>query len=579
MVSDTTPLTPSVLEPGNPAFSRLSILRTAWKRKVRIALLWVLFTLVGVAVVRLLPAVYLSEAVVLIDTQKIPEKFVSPTVATDLDERIAAIRQTLLSGDELKKIIDDFGLYREERKTHFEEEILEMMRKDISITLESADTGMTPQSVKSSDKRTAAFRIGYQGSDPTLVMRVANRLTDLYVEQNLKTREGQAEGTSEFLDTQVREAKKRLDALEAAVSAYKLQHNGELPQQEQSLASALSRLQTELEANRDAINRAQQTRVILEGNLNAMEVDLAAQTRAWEQAQHPTDANESFSLPGQPADTTQKKKTSEVLQEQLEVLRGRYSDKHPDVIRMQADIEKVKQVEEQRQAASGGDAPKNSAQPGGKTPREPAEFAHTREQVAALKAQIMGSEKELEDRKAEQQRILHDLDLYQRRVERLPVREQEMAQITRDYEMSKENYKSLLDKKMAAEMALDMERRQQSERFTVVDRAQLPEKPIKPKRPVLYTVASVLALALALVAGFSAELRRNVVLGEWELPAGTPVLARLPYIEVPAVAARAKSPSRRRWFNRRKGLANASVTSLFLMGGAGVCLSLFLHRL
>ena len=571
-------------ESSHAAFSVLSILRTVWKRKVRITLAWVLFTLVGVTVVRLLPAVYLSEAVVLIDTQKIPEKFVSSTVATDLDERIAAIRQTLLSGDQLKKIIDDFGLYRQERKTHFEEEILEMMRKDISITLESADTGLTTGSVKSASNRAAAFRIGFQGSDPTTVMRVANRLTDLYVEQNLKTREGEAKGTSEFLDAQLREAKNRLDELEAAVSAYKLKYNGELPQQEQSLASTLSRLQTQLEANRDAINRAQQTRVILEGNLNAMEVDLAAQTRAWEQAQHPTDGNESPSLPGQPAETTPKKKTSEVMQEQLEVLRGRYSDKHPDVLRMQADLEKVKQVEEQRQAASGGDAAKSAPPTAGtkhQQPQlgEPVEFARMREQVASLQAQIKASDKELADRQAEQQRILHELDAYQHRIEQLPVREQQMAQVTRDYEISKENYKSLLDKKMAAEMALDMERRQQSERFTVVDRAQLPGKPFKPKRPALYAGASVLGLALGLVVGFSAELRRNVVLGEWELPAGTPVLARLPYIEVSAVSARAKLPSRRRWFSRRKGLAKASATLLFLMGGASTCLNLFLHRL
>lgn len=541
-------------ESGHAAFSLLSILRTVWKRKVRIAMAWVVFTLVGVAVVRMIPAVYLAEAVVLIDTQKIPEKFVSATVASDLEDRIAAIRQTLLSGGELKKVIDDFGLYQDERKKHFEEEILEMMRKDISITLESVGSG-------SNNKRTAAFRIGYQGADPTTVMRVANRLTDLYVEQNLKTREGEAAGTSEFLDAQLREAKKRLDELEAAVSSYKLQHNGELPQQEQSLASALSRLQTELEANRDAINRAQQTRVILEGSLNAMEATMAAQTRAWEQAQRPTAANESVPLPGQPATATQKKQ-SELLQEQLEVLRGRYSDNHPDVVRLRADIEKVKRVEEQRQAAGAADAAKISPPAAGTTheqprPGEPAEFARTREQVAALQTQIKASDKELEDRKGEQQRILHDLDLYQRRVERLPVREQEMAQVTRDYEMSKDNYKSLLDKKMAAEMALDMERRQQSERFTIMDRAQLPQRPIKPKRPVLYAGASILGLILGLVMGFGAELRQNVVLGEWELPAGTPVLARLPYIEVPAVSAHMKSPSRWRWFSRKKGLANA----------------------
>jgi polysaccharide chain length determinant protein (PEP-CTERM system associated) len=564
-------------EPGHPAFSRLSILRTVWKRKVRIVLAWALFGAIGVYVVRLFPPVYLSEAVVLIDTQKIPEKFVSATVASDLEDRIASIRETLLSGGQLKKVIDDFGLYREERKSHFEEEILEMMRKDISITLEAVGSG-------SNNKRTASFRIGYQGSDPLVVMRVTNRLTDLYVEQNLKTREGQAEGTSEFLDTQLGEAKKRLDDLEASVSAYKLKHSGELPEQEQSLGNTLSRLQTELEANRDAINRAQQTRVILEGNLNAMEVTLTAEERAWEQAQHPSPVSESFFTAGQSASAQPQRKASEVLQEQLDLLRTRYSDNHPDVIRLRADLEKVKRAEEQQLAAGTGapadtPQPKTIARPIPQPAREPLEFAHTREQVGGLRAQIKGVEKELEDRKAEQQRILRDLDLYQRRIERLPVREQEMAQVTRDYEMAKANYKSLLDKRMAAGMALDMERLQQSERFTVLDRAQLPKKPIKPKMPVLYAAAAGLSLLLSLLVGFAAELRQNVFLGEWELPPGTPVLARLPFIDVAVLPGQTKSPSRSRWFSRRKGLANACVACLFLAGGTSAALNLWLHRL
>ena len=268
-------------EPGSgfSGFSALSILRTIWKRKIRITVAWILFALCAAAVVRSLPTVYLAETVVLIDSQKIPEKFVSATVGDDLEERIASIRQMLLSGAELKKVIEEFGLYREERKTHFEEEILEMMRKDIAISLESAMPGSSNKT-----KRPGAFRIGYQGGQPAVVMQVANRLTDLYVEQNLRTREGQAAGTSDFLDTQLREAKKHLDELEAAVSTYKLAHNGELPQQEAALSGTLSRLQIELEANRDAINRAQQTKVILEGSANAMEATIAAQTREWELA-------------------------------------------------------------------------------------------------------------------------------------------------------------------------------------------------------------------------------------------------------------------------------------------------------
>ena len=85
-----------------------------------------------------------------------------------------------------------------------------------------------------------------------------------------------------------------------------------------------------------------------------------------------------------------------------------------------------------------------------------------------------------------------------------------------------------------------------------------------------------MGMALALVLGFSAELRQNVVLGEWELPEGTPVLARLPYIQVSAASAQTKSSSRGRWFSRRKGLASVAVTSLLL---AGTCLNFLLHRL
>src|ERR1017187_9778384 len=455
-------------ESSHPAFSRLSILRTIWKRKIRITVAWVFFAVIAVAVVRLLPTVYQADTVVLIDSQKIPEKFVSATVGDDLEERIASIRQMLLSGAELKKVIDEFGLYREEHKTQFEEEILEMMRKDITISLESA----MPGSSSGKTKRPGAFRIGYQGSNPAMVMQVANRLTDLYVAKNVSDREGQAAGTSEFLDTQLRDAKKRLDEMEATVSSYKLGHNGELPQQENSMSGTLTRLQIELEANRDAINRAQQTKVILQSNVNSMEANIATQAKA-EQTPPGEDPSPVYSLlPGQT--NASSGKASEALEVQLALLRSRYRDNHPDVIRMRNAVENLKRFEAEKRASNAAAAAANSqSADGGTTGKRPAstqlrespELAHTRNQLTGLKAQITGSDAELENRKAEQQRILRDLALYQRRIERLPVREQEMAQITRDYEMSKENYKSLLDKKMAAEMSLNMERRQQSERF------------------------------------------------------------------------------------------------------------------
>jgi uncharacterized protein involved in exopolysaccharide biosynthesis len=519
----------------------------------------------------MLPTVYSSEAVILIDSQKIPDKYVAPTVASDLDDRISTIRQTLLSSGNLKKMIDDFDLYPKERKTHFEEEILDMMRKDITITLDPVGSGMESADgtsvrgmLKQAEQGAVAFRIGYQGPDPELVTRVANRLTDLYVEENMKTRESQAAGTSEFLDTQLHEAKDRLDKLEAAVSAYKVGHNGELPEQEQSLGASLARLQTELEANREALNRTQQTKVILEGDFNAMQTTLAAQVQAWQQAQEAAAGSAAARIDSSGRLVPQKK-NSELLQEQLDALSGKYSESHPDIVRLKASIEKAKKIEEQEAAAKSAKEPadgKGGAQTAA-TVSEPVEFTHTRQQIAQLQAQVKAADKEISDREAEQRTILAQLDSLQKRLDSLPVREQEMAGLTRDYQMSKENYAQLLDKKMAADMALDMERRQQSERFEVLDRAQVPQKPIKPKRPQLYAGGTVLGLALALGLGLLAELRRNVVLGEWELPKGTAILGRLPYIEVSVGSGETKPQRRRGWFARKRRQAAASAAGLY----------------
>ena len=561
---------------GPSAFAPLSIIRAIWKRKIPIVLLWGLLAGCSVVIVRLLPAVYSSEALILVDSQKIPEKFVEATVSSNLQDRIATIKQQLLSTGNLKKIIDEFGLYKQERSTHFEEEILEMMRADISITLEESGTK------RGSNAQLVAFRIGYQGSDPALVAQVANRLTNLYIKENLNTREVQAEGTSDFLETQLKEAKKRLEELEATVSGYKLQHNGELPEQEAAISGRLGRLQVELEANRDAINRAQQTKIILDNSLSAAEAAIVAQVKDLTASRNAVADGEPLpALAGRPA----AKRRSEVLQQELDNLLARYRDNHPDVVRLRAELESAKRSEA---AEASGGAEGLAAQSQGSQSKsrmqapvpvwETPELARVRQQAATLAAQIKGAEKELETRKSEQDRILRDINAFQNRLERLPVREQEMARITRDYQMSKDNYKSLLDKKMAAEMALDMERRQKSERFTLLDPARVPEKPIKPKRPLLYALSCAGSLLLALLAGFGLEFRQNVMLGEWELPPDTPVLARLPYIAVPFKRAEQAKAQPEKQVGFKKRLATVFGALLSLAGVIAAGLYMFLHR-
>jgi polysaccharide biosynthesis transport protein len=545
----------------------LSIARMLWKRKWPILIFWVLIACSSAVIVRKLPTLYSAEALILVDAQKIPEKFVTSTVSTDVQDRLASISQQILSSTRLKKIIDDFDLYREERKSLVQEEILEKMRNDISIRLERGWIGNRP----------GAFRIGYQGPDPAVVAQVANRIANLYIEENLKTREVQAEGTSEFIDTQLQESKKRLDQLEKAVSDYKIQHNGELPQQESAISGILSRMYGELQANRDVATRAQDTRNTLEGTLRIAEATLTALQQS---AQQPEQASPATVSPAAtPPKASARPRTSDSLRAQLETLRVRYNEQHPDVKRLRIELAKVQALEQQEEQANLEAAPSSGTTPSvAPRPASPdrnrmaLEITQAADRVSTLRTQITTAAREYDKRRAEEQRLSKEIANLEARLSRLPVREQEMAQITRDYEISKANYRSLLDKKFSAEMSTDMERRQKSERFTVIDPARVPEKPFKPNRPLLYSMGIFAGLLIGLAVGVSTEMRQNVILGEWELPAGTPILGRLPHIELGMPATVRLSGGHRALLKRRLRilLVSSALFSILCIAAVGI---------
>jgi succinoglycan biosynthesis transport protein ExoP len=549
----------------------LSIVRMFWKRKLVVGLVWILGSAIVGMVVWKLPPVYKAEALILVDSQKIPDRYVTATVSTELQDRLATIGQQITSSSQLKKIIDDFGLYKEEKKKLFQEEILDKMKKDISIVLEKGWTGNRP----------GAFRIGYEGPDPSVVAQVANRLANLYIEENLRVREVQAEGTSEFMDTQLTEAKKRLDELEVAVSNYKLKHNGELPQQESILSSELSRQDMALQANREAIRRAEESRKFLRDTLDVAEATVSA--LAQPQAQPQTTGGRAATNPATgAADSGQAlspdAKRSDLLRARLRALHDAgFADGHPDVKTAKDSLasalaEEAKEAKEAKEQA----AKKPAATPGnqnsaavdqmvaavrtqGQTERDRA-VAGARERVAALKTQIDALTQEIRDRNTDQPKMLEKINSLQTRLGSLPIREQEMAALTRDYEISKANYKAVLDKKLQAEMATDMERRQKSERFTLLDPARVPEKPAMPNRPLFAGIGSLLTLILGAVLGFGLEMRQSCILGEWELPKGVVVLGRVSVIDLRSVVAPTERPTGRPFRKLAFGL-----TSVFLL--------------
>lgn len=527
--------------PEMSAFANpLSIVRMLWKHKAAIVAVWVLLALVGLGIVRLLPNVYHAESLILVDSQKIPERFVASTVEVPVEEHLATISQQILSATQLEKLIHKFNLYPKLRKTKSPEQVIEQMRSDIQIIPEKGWAGARP----GANQSTGAFRVAYEGPDPTVVAGVVNEISGLFIAGNLREREMRAEGTSQFLESQLQEARKNLEQQEANLSRFKLQRMGELPEQEAALVGTLARLHSELQGTQDAINRAEQNKMMLENTLRLAETAEAAVMRAVEQASAPRTVASGVRQDTSPATAAAPAPPplrSKDLQAQLDAARLRYQDEHPEVRRLKAELEAALQ-QEAREAALHPKAPapvaKKSA-PANEITINPAvpfemstELNKEKARVATTRTQLAFTVKELESRVADRQRILRSIAEYQARVERLPVREQELAAVTRDYEISKANYKSLLDKKMSAEMATDMERRQQAEQFTLQDPARIPSAPIKPKRLVLNIGAVVVGLVLSLAWALGIELRKDQFLGEWELPPHVQILGRVPSIVI-----------------------------------------------
>ncbi len=504
---------------SQPQFHPLSLARAAWKRKFQIAVLFVGLSAAGIAISHRLPAVYKAEALILVDPQKVPERFVEATVTDDLQDRLSTISQEIQSEPRLQAIIDELGLYQKARKTQPREQVIERMRKDIEIKVEKGK----------------AFRVSYEAPDPKIAAAVVDRITNLYIDENLKSRETQAAGTTEFLETQLQEAKATLEKLEGSLSQYKLAHNGELPEQEASLSSTLTRLQVELQGNQDAANRAQQDKMTLRNELSAAETTQAALKRASQGGLSSGTAIGPTGVQLSPDPTLAQ------LETQYAELRNRYTDAHPDVQSLKQKIASLRQARQGALAAMDGPAdpqeqshPAENTSAAAATPMWP-ELITTRERITTLKAQLEQLNQTIGQLAQDRGRILGSISSYEGRIAQLPLREQEMTGLMRDYQISRNNYQSLLDKKFAAEMAGDLEHRQKAERFRILDPAKAPAVPFKPKRGLLYIASIIGSLVLSIAVAIALELRKGVFLGYWELPKEVPVLGLIPEIKTTTI--------------------------------------------
>jgi len=456
-----------------------------------------------------LPPRYKSGTLILVEQPTMPRDYVMPNVAENLQERLQSITQQILSRSRLLHIADELNLYSKDRIRLSPDDIVDSMRKHIEIEL-----------VRGSDNRINAFNVYYTAGNARIAQEVTSRLTNLFINENLEVRQQESEGNTKFLEDQLQSARQTLEAQEEKIREFKAQHVGELPGQLNSNVQILGGLQTQLQAEGEALNASKQQRVYLE--------TLLGQYRA---------------LRGPSSDPAAPKGGIAELDDQIDKLRtelrnlsSTYGEKHPEIRRLKDEIAKAEAQRSQLLAEKKSNDSKS--QPGAEKPDAAAEGAGERDpsSLAQLQSQLQANEIEIKNREQAISALTAKIGEYQARLNQEPITEQQLADLTRGYDQSKASYDDLLKKKNDSAMATSMELLQQGERFRIIDPPSLPLKPSFPNRLKFCGVGLLVGLALGAGLVWAAEMLDDRIYNEMELRRllPGPVLSELPVIYDPA---------------------------------------------
>ncbi len=452
------------------------ILRWKWL----IAIPWIVIAVGTALVAKSLPDRYRSESTIQVIPQRVAANYVPSAVTAKIEDRLPVIKQQILSRTKLERIIRDFGLYPEARKTQLMEDIVTQMRNDIGTEVIKGD----------------AFQVSYSSTDAKMAMKVTEQIASLFISENLRDRESLAEGTNQFLDSQLDDARRRLLDHEKKLEEYRRAHAGELPTQLASNLQSIQNLQAQIQGLAESINRDRDQRLMLEQQLNDTEAEGAVIN-----PQEPTAGRGPVDAVPQNGSAAAQLAAA---QNSLRTLELTKKPDYPDVKLLKKQIAEL----EKKVAA---DALLAEATPGGApvaAPMSPGEVLRQRK-IRDLKTAIETLDRTIKNREENQKKLQAQIPEFQRRVDAEPTRESELVALTRDYDTLQKIYTTFLQKGEDAKVAANLERRQIGEQFQVIDQARLPQQPYTPDRPKFYLGGLIGGLVFGIaIVGFI-EYRDN----------------------------------------------------------------------
>jgi polysaccharide chain length determinant protein (PEP-CTERM system associated) len=444
-----------------------------------------------------LPKSYRSSTLILIENQKIPDEYVKGIGGASIEERLTMIQQQVMSRTLLSQTIEEFKLYEGRVAQAGLESTIEGMRKAIKVETVGTN-GARGKSVET-------VTISFSHENPMTAMQVTAKLASLFIEENLKVREQLVAGVSEFLERELHDAQKALEAQEQAISQYKSKHIGLLPEQMESNLRALDRLHTDLNATDELIHSLTDKVSLAEKSIKEYEASGTTYSASGTTA---TSHAGMDPLVG---------RLRELERNLTTLLAAEYKETYPDIVETKQEIKSLKK----QLAAKYGELAQEKDGDAAKT------FDPYLRELMKQRNELRVEVSSVKDRR---RRLAEHITEFEHRVEQTPSREQDVMILMRDYENMQKNYQALLDKRLNAHVAENLEKRQKGEQFRVLDPANLPQRLDKPDR-LLIMVLGLLGgcgLGVGLAIGFDLMNPTFKRREEVEILPGIRVLAAIP---------------------------------------------------
>ena len=543
----------------DPPKGLLGYLAIARQRRVWLIASFALGLLVTVALALFLPSRFRSAGTILIEQQEMPQELVRSTVTSYADERVQVISKRVMTTETLLGIIRRYDLYAKERATDTREALLAKMRKDIGLKMISADV-IDPRSGHPTSA-TIAFEVAYTSKNPDLAAKVANELTTLYLNENLNNRTQLARDAATFLESEGDRLNHRIGELEAELARFKDKHFHQLPELTQLNMQLLDHTDEELRTQAARQASLEQQKVYLEAQLAQIKPNSVV-----------------FSETGERILTSNDR--LKMARSQLDSARASYGPDHPDVVRLQRQVdglEKELSAKDKSGSAGAGDADHNDLQrrlentraalaaaEAKYSPEHPdrirlqREVDSLQEQVAKLPpapatpgptskvGPVDADNPAYIQIQAQLAATLNDMDALTQQTAKLRARSEELArnislspqveqqyrELTRDYDNTRLKYQELRSKQSEAKVAQNLEADRKGERFTLIEPPLPPEEPVSPNRTLILIAGVILSGGLAAGVLWLLETFDSSVRGRFDLMklTGVPPLALVPYI-------------------------------------------------